>query len=50
MGLDERQSHALFLPPVGMGAYEAEAPQAAAVIDHLIATGEVDWSVAKVVA
>lgn len=38
-------AHALFYPGSTEGAYAATPSEAARVIDHLLATGEVDWSV-----
>jgi hypothetical protein len=52
LGLNYSQSRALFYPedkplPGGLNPYEATPAQAVAVLDHLIATGEVSWAVAE---
>lgn len=50
LGLSYGQVDALFFPDGDMGdggnAYSATPAQAVKVLDHLIATGEVDWGVA----
>lgn len=49
MGLKDDQADSLFTPRPGLlgaGPYCATPVQAAVVLDHLIATGQVDWSVA----
>lgn len=47
LGLTAAQGFHLFFPSGFTGAYSASPAQAVAVLDHLLATGEVDWSVAK---
>lgn len=46
LGLSYGQADALFFPAGGWNAYSAMPAQAVKVLDHLIATGEVDWGVA----
>ena len=46
LGLTSSAGSALFLP-TGWSSRQYTPGQAVAVLDHLIATGEVDWSVAK---
>jgi hypothetical protein len=46
LGLTDFQACELFFPGAA-AAYSASPLQAVAVLDHLLATGEVDWSVAK---
>lgn len=51
-GLPEAVAHGLFYPGIscmadGRPGYDAEPADAATVIDHLLNTGEVDWSVAR---
>lgn len=51
LGLTAKQASRLFYPYDGYlkdyaSAFDATPAQAAAVIDHLLNTGEVDWSVA----
>lgn len=47
LGLGEVDRDALFYPD-NVGPYEdITIPQAVAVLDHLLETGEVDWSVAS---
>lgn len=53
LGLSEAQHDLLFYPhgaflPDGRMAFDASHAQAADVLDHLLKTGEVDWSVAAV--
>jgi hypothetical protein len=43
LGLDEEQASALFFPE-GTAAWNAPQEGAANVLDHLLRTGEVDWS------
>jgi hypothetical protein len=46
LGLSEDQSDELFHPPLRMDWRDITIPQAVAVLDHLLATGEVSWDVA----
>jgi len=48
LGLNEETADALFFPDQAItGSYDTiTIPEAVAVLDHLIETGEVDWSVA----
>ena len=46
LGLLSLKVHALFYPDAAPRAYDATPSQAAAVLRHLAATGEVDWSIA----
>ena len=43
LGLDDYRAETLFYPN-GMEGWNATADHAIAVLEHLIATGEVDWS------
>jgi hypothetical protein len=45
-GVSTREADRLCFPPTWMDGVNTRA-QAVAVLDHLIATGEVDWSVAE---
>jgi hypothetical protein len=52
LGLDEEKAYALFFPydvalSGGRTAFRATIPEAVAVLDHYLATGEIDWGVAK---
>lgn len=47
LGLTHGQADVLFEPPYDTGAYTAGIPGAVRVLDQLLETGTVDWSVAK---
>ncbi len=46
LGLDRRASELLFWPWQSAGGFDSTPTKAASVLDHYLATGEINWSVA----